>query len=68
MPGDPALILAGEERGDPAVLAGYCGRGEQLDDALVSFAKAYAKQNQADYDTFLYAIRSGTLRCAVKDF
>ena len=63
-----ALANAHARSGDPAVLAGYCGRAEQLDDALVSFAKAYAKQNEADYDTFLYAIRSGTLRCASKDF
>lgn len=63
-----ALANAHARSGDPAVLAGYCGRGEQLDDALVTFAKAYAKQNEADYDTFLYAIRSGTLRCATEDF
>jgi len=63
-----ALANAHARSGDPAVLAGYCGDGEQLDDALVRFARAYNTQNQSDYDTFLRAIRSGTLRCATQDF
>ena len=63
-----ALANAHARSGDPAVLAGYCGSGEQLDDALVRFASAYSTQNQSDYDTFIRAIRSGTLRCATKDF
>lgn len=63
-----AIANAHARSGDPAVLSGYCGSGEQLDDALVHFAKAYTVQNQADYDTFLRAIRAGTLTCAKKDF
>ncbi len=59
-----ALANAHARSGDPAVLAGYCGKGEQLDDAMVLFAKAYAEQNNADYDTFITAIKSGTLKCA----
>lgn len=60
-----ALANAHARSGDPAVLTGYCGgQSEQLDDALVRFATAYAEQNQADYDTFMQAIRSGTLTCA----
>jgi hypothetical protein len=30
---------------DPAVLAGYMGKGDVFDDALASFATAYAAQN-----------------------
>lgn len=59
-----ALANAHARSGDPAVLAGYCGKGEQLDDALVEFAKTYAVQNNADYETFMTAIRSGALPCA----
>lgn len=59
-----ALANAHARSGDPAVLAGYCGKGEQLDDALVCFAKAYSAQNTADYETFMTAIRTGTLKCA----
>ncbi len=63
-----ALANAHARSGDPAVLAGYCGTGEQLDDALVRFAQAYTEQNQADYDTFMTAIKTGTLRCATNNF
>ncbi|MFM8798754.1 MAG: DUF2252 family protein, partial [Fluviibacter sp.] len=63
-----ALANAHARSGDPAVLAGYCGTGEQLDDALVRFANAYTEQNQADYDTFITAIKAGTLRCAKDNF
>jgi uncharacterized protein (DUF2252 family) len=59
-----ALANAHARSGDPAVLAGYCGQSERLDDALVKFAKAYAEQNLADYDVFMRAIRAGTLPCA----
>jgi uncharacterized protein (DUF2252 family) len=59
-----ALANAHARSGDPAIIAGYCGKGEQLDDAMVAFAKAYAEQNNADYDTFITAIKSGTLKCA----
>lgn len=63
-----ALANAHARSGDPAELAGYCGKGEQLDDALVAFAKSYCQQNQADYDTFLKAIKSGKLSCATENF
>lgn len=63
-----ALANAHARSGDPAVIAGYCGTGEQIDDALVSFARSYTEQNQSDYDTFITAIKTGTLRCATKDF
>lgn len=59
-----ALANAHARSGDPAVLAGYCGRGEALDDALVAFSIAYSKQNAADYDTFLHAIKKGKITCA----
>jgi hypothetical protein len=35
--------------GDPAVLAGYMGRSEALDDASASFAMAYAEQTKQDH-------------------
>lgn len=59
-----ALANAHARSGDPAILAGYCGQSERLDDALVRFAKAYAVQNLADYEVFMTAIRAGTLSCA----
>lgn len=58
-----ALANAHARSGDPALLSGYCGQGEQLDDALVAFSTTYARQNLADYDTFLKAIKTGKLPC-----
>ena len=63
-----ALANAHARSGDPAILAGYCGQGEQLDEAMVRFAESYSRQNQADYDTFLKAIRAGKLPCIAEHF
>jgi uncharacterized protein (DUF2252 family) len=43
------LARAHARSGDPAVLAGYMGRSEALDDALASFAMAYAEQTKRDH-------------------
>jgi len=63
-----ALANAHARSGDPAILAGYCGKGEALDDALVKFSIAYSEQNSADYDSFLRAIKSGKMSCATENF
>jgi hypothetical protein len=63
-----ALANAHARSGDPAVLAGYCGKGEALDDAMVNFSIAYSKQNEADYDTFLRTIKSGKISSAAENF
>jgi len=44
---------------DPAVLAGYMGKKDHFDTAIVSFAEAYADQNEKDYQRLLEAIDSG---------
>ena len=43
------LARAHARSGEPAVLAGYMGRSETLDDAMASFAMAYAKQTKQDH-------------------
>lgn len=63
-----ALANAHARSGDSAILAGYCGNSEALDDALVHFAITYSKQNEVDYETFLHAIKTGKLSCAKKQF
>lgn len=63
-----ALANAHARSGDAAVLAGYCGKGEALDDALVKFSIAYSKQNEVDYNTFLRAIKSGKISCATENY
>lgn len=63
-----ALANAHARSGDAAILAGYCGNSEVLDDALVKFSIAYSKQNEIDYKTFQNAIKSGALSCATDNF
>ena len=41
--------------GDPAVIAGYMGRNEAFDDALASFAMAYADQTVKDHAALMKA-------------
>jgi uncharacterized protein (DUF2252 family) len=53
------LSRAHARTGDPARIAGYLGRGEMFDDAMVKFASAYADQTERDYHSFLKAIRAG---------
>jgi hypothetical protein len=44
------LARAHARSADPAVLAGYMGKSGAFDDALASFAMAYAIRTQKDYD------------------
>jgi uncharacterized protein (DUF2252 family) len=44
------LARAHARSADPAVLAGYMGKSGAFDDALASFAMAYAERTQRDYD------------------
>ncbi len=53
-----ALARAHAKGGNAARLAGYMGRNSHLDNALVSFAHAYADQCERDYALFMRAVRS----------
>jgi uncharacterized protein (DUF2252 family) len=44
-----ALALAHAKSGDPALIAGYIGKTDELDESLTKFAFAYAEQNERDY-------------------
>jgi len=59
-----ALALAHAKSGDAAVLAGYTGKSESLDDALVKFAHAYADQTEQDYDRLAAAEKQGRIPVA----
>jgi uncharacterized protein (DUF2252 family) len=43
------LARAHARSGEPSVIAGYAGKSEVLDDAIASFAMAYADQTSADH-------------------
>lgn len=50
------LARAHARSGDPVLLAGYMGKSEALDDALASFAMAYAAQTKDDHARLKAAI------------
>ena len=49
------LARAHARSADPAMLAGYMGKSGVLDDALASFAMAYAARTRDDYDHLVQA-------------
>jgi len=59
-----ALALAHAKSGDPAAIAGYCGKSEALDDALGKLALAYMRQNERDYRALQNARATGRVKVA----
>jgi uncharacterized protein (DUF2252 family) len=53
-----ALALAHAKSGDAAMIAGYVGKSDELDDALTNFALAYSQQNDRDYAELKKAART----------
>src|SRR6476469_815124 len=51
------LARAHARSADPAVLAGYMGKRGAFDDALASFAMAYAARTKSDYDKLVKSKR-----------
>ncbi|MBU3628659.1 DUF2252 domain-containing protein [Polynucleobacter sp. AP-Reno-20A-A9] len=61
-----ALALGHARSGDSAELAGYCGESKEFGEAMYSFARSYAKQNEQDFELFRKAVKSGRLKTAKK--
>jgi len=59
-----ALALAHAKSGDAALIAGYAGKSEALDDAVTKFAFAYATQTERDYAELQKAARSHRIKVA----
>ncbi|EFL24646.1 conserved hypothetical protein [Streptomyces himastatinicus ATCC 53653] len=55
------LARAHAHSADPRLLAGYCGKGEELDEAMADFAVAYADRTEADHAELLAAVRAGRI-------
>ncbi|MEU9706149.1 DUF2252 domain-containing protein [Streptomyces sp. NPDC047981] len=53
------LARAHAHSADPRLIAGYCGKSEELDEAVASFAVAYADRTTADHTDLLTAVRNG---------
>jgi uncharacterized protein (DUF2252 family) len=59
------LARAHAQTTEPAVIAGYLGKGSSFDEAMGRFALAYARQNEADHAALLRAIKSGHISAEI---
>ena len=50
--------------GCAGMISGYLGRSSAFDEAMLSFAQAYAKQNERDYEALVEAVRAGKITVA----
>jgi uncharacterized protein (DUF2252 family) len=55
------LARAHARSGDRIAIASYLGSGDKFDRAIVEFSKAYAEQNERDYQTLDAAVESGRI-------
>jgi hypothetical protein len=59
-----ALALAHAKSGDAAMIAGYLGKTDEIDEALTKFAFAYSEQNDRDYEELKKAARNNRIDVA----
>jgi uncharacterized protein (DUF2252 family) len=59
-----AMALAHAKSGDAALIAGYVGKSDELDEAMVEFAFSYADQTEKDYNALVAAAKSGRIKVA----
>jgi uncharacterized protein (DUF2252 family) len=55
------LARAHARSGDRVAIAAYLGNSDSFDRALVEFSKAYADQNERDYQALATAVKSGRI-------
>ncbi|MBC9727729.1 DUF2252 domain-containing protein [Streptomyces sp. TRM68367] len=55
------LARAHSHSADPRRIAGYCGKNEELDEAIATFAVHYADRTEADHAHLVAAVRAGTV-------
>ncbi|MFF9200361.1 DUF2252 domain-containing protein [Streptomyces sp. NPDC014986] len=55
------LARAHSHSADPRLIAGYCGKNDELDGAVAAFAVAYADRTEADHADLVTAVRSGRI-------
>ncbi|MCT4354853.1 DUF2252 domain-containing protein [Streptomyces sp. Je 1-79] len=53
------LARAHAHSADPRLIAGYCGKSEEFDEAVAAFAVAYADRTTADHTDLVTAVRDG---------
>ncbi|MEV2210717.1 DUF2252 domain-containing protein [Streptomyces sp. NPDC050997] len=55
------LARAHAHSADPRLIAGYCGKNEELDEAFAAFAVSYADRTEADHGELVAAVRAGRI-------
>nr|WP_308801025.1 DUF2252 domain-containing protein [Streptomyces polyasparticus] len=61
-----ALLARAHAHGaDPRLISGYCGKTEELDEAMAQFAVAYADRTEADHAVLEAAVREGRIEAEV---
>ena len=53
------LARAHARSGDRVAIASYLGKSDRFDRAVLEFSKAYAEQNERDYQQLAAAVKSG---------
>lgn len=59
-----ALAMAHAKSGDPAMIAGYLGKSDAMDEAVAKFAMAYSDQTDRDHEALSKAARSNRIQVA----
>ncbi|CAL9528918.1 hypothetical protein SUDANB1_03977 [Streptomyces sp. enrichment culture] len=59
------LARAHAHSADPRLIAGYCGKNEELDEAMADFAVAYADRTEADHAMLVAGVRAGKVSAEV---
>ncbi len=55
------LARAHSHSADPRLISGYCGKNDELDEAMGEFAFRYADRTEADHADLVAAVRSGRI-------
>ncbi|MFH8292800.1 DUF2252 domain-containing protein [Streptomyces sp. NPDC018059] len=55
------LARAHAHSADPRLIAGYCGKSDELDEATARFATAYADRTEADHALLVRAVKEGRI-------
>jgi len=61
------LARAHAKSGDAATLSGYLGKGDTFDQAIGTFALAYADQTEQDHAALVEAVRAGRLEALIEE-
>ncbi|MFN8628097.1 MAG: DUF2252 domain-containing protein [Candidatus Binatia bacterium] len=61
------LAHAHAKSGDAALIGGYLGKSDTFDEAIGTFAAAYADQNAKDHAALVAAVKAGRIKAVVEE-